>query len=140
MIAASASDAVKRIMRDAGFTNIAVHETVMFFNQPCSPLRVDFLKVEQDTMEKLMAKAVKVSYAGAADVWVPQLHDLLAMKLFALTTGGPKRKDRDFGDIVNLVIENGVDVERDLRALSHEYGSDAVYAELQARIEALRHA
>jgi hypothetical protein len=28
MIAASASDAVKRIMRDAGFTNMAVHETV----------------------------------------------------------------------------------------------------------------
>ncbi len=140
MIAASASDTVKRIMRDAGFTNMALHETVMFFNQPNSPLRVDFLKVDPDTMNALMANAVKTDYAGTQEVWLPRLHDLLAMKLFALTTGGPKRKDKDFGDIVNLVIENGVDVETELRVLNNEFGSDAVYAELRARIEALHHA
>jgi len=140
MIAASAADDVKRIMRDAGFTNIAVHETVMFFNQPNSPLRVDFLKVDQDTIQKLLSNAVKANYAGSDDVLVPRLQDLLAMKLFALTTGGPKRRDKDFGDIVNLVIENGVDVETDLRALIHEFGTDAIYAELQTRIKELCHA
>ncbi|MDA0991299.1 MAG: nucleotidyl transferase AbiEii/AbiGii toxin family protein [Verrucomicrobia bacterium] len=139
MIAAPAADEVKRIMLASGFTNITVHETVMFFNQPGSPLRVDFLKVDQETMQKLMANAVKACYAGTEDVWVPRLHDLLAMKLFALATGGPKRRTKDFDDIVNLVIENGVDVENELRALSQEYGTDAHYSELRTRIEELGH-
>lgn len=138
MIAAADADAVQRIMRDAGFTNIAVHETVMFFNQPESPLRVDFLKVEQDTMQKLLAHAVTATYAGKDNVLIPQLSDLLAMKLYALTTGGPKRMDKDSSDIVNLVIENQVDVETDLKSLCHDFGSEAVYSALRARIEELR--
>jgi len=140
MIASPQADTARQIMRDAGFTNIAVHETVMFFSRPDSPLRVDFLKIAPDTMLKLMANAVKTQYAGVQAVMVPRLHDLLAMKLFALTTGGPKRRDKDFGDIVNLVIENGVDVDGELRSLCHEFGTNAVFDELQARIEELRHA
>lgn len=140
MIAAPDAESVQEIMRNAGFTNIAVHETVMFFSQPDSPLRVDFLKVDPETMATLLANAVSVSYAGADAVRVPRLQDLLAMKIFSLTTGGVKRKDRDSSDIVNLVIENRVDVDTDLRTLSREFGSDAVFQELKARIEELRHA
>jgi hypothetical protein len=140
MIAAPDSQRVRQQMYDAGFTNIAEHESVMFFNRPDSPLRVDFLTVDADTMAKLMENAVKVHYAGSLHVWVPRLHDLLAMKLFALTTGGPKRKDKDFGDIVHLVLENGVDPDAELHELSRTFGSEAAYAELRERIEALRHA
>jgi len=140
MIASPQADAVRQIMRDAGFTNIAMHETVMFFSRPDSPLRVDFLKIAPDTMQKLMANAVKTQYAGSQAVTVPRLHDLLAMKLFALNTGGPKRRDKDFGDIVNLVIENGVEVDGELKALCQEFGTDALYTDLRTRIEELRHA
>lgn len=139
MIAAEAADAVQRIMRNAGFTNIAVHETVMFFSQPESPLRVDFLKVDPYTMQQLLAHAVTATYAGKDTVLIPQLSDLLAMKVFALTTGGPKRTDKDFSDIVNLVIENQVDVETDLKSLCRDFGTEAAYAALRARIEELRH-
>ncbi len=41
------------------WSNVMRHETVMFFNQPDSPLRVDFLNVDQETMQELMANAVK---------------------------------------------------------------------------------
>ncbi len=140
MIASSKVDVVKRVMRDAGFTNISEHETVMFFNYPDSPLRVDFLKVESETMEKLLSNAVSVQYARADKVLVPQLNDLLAMKLFALSTGSPKRRDKDFGDIVNLVIENAVDVEAELQPLCEKYGTDSIYEQLRVRIEELRHA
>ena len=140
MIAASDADAVRHIMRNAGFTNLAVHETVMFFNRPGSPLRVDFLKVEQGTLRKLLEHAVTTTYAGSGYVRVPQLKDLMAMKLFALTTGGPKRMDKDFSDIVHLAIENQVDVETDLKPLCHAFGTEAIYAALRVRIEELRHA
>ena len=140
MIAATAAEEVRRIMLAAGFTKIAVHESVMFFNKPVSPIRVDFLKVDQDTMKNLLAHAVKAPYAGSDEVLVPRLRDLLAMKLFALATGGPKRRDRDFGDIVNLVIENAFDVEHGLRELANNFADDVVYVELRTRIEELRHA
>jgi len=140
MIAASDADAVRRIMHDAGFTNISIHETVMFFQQPDSPLRVDFLKVDPDTMESLMANAVNVRYLDTKEVLVPQLQDLLAMKLFALATGGPKRKDKDFGDIVELVIENAFDVETGLRALAEEFATTGIYETLRQDIGERRHA
>ncbi len=140
MVAATDSETVRQIMRDAGFVNIAEHESVIFFNRPDSPLRVDFLKVDRETMNKLMEHAVEVEYAASQHVWVPQLRDLLAMKLFALTAGGEKRKFKDFGDIVHLVIENGIDVETELYNLCCEFGTAAIFAELRERIEVLRHA
>ena len=140
MIPITNAQSVRQIMHDAGFTNISEHETVLFVNQPDSLIRVDFLKVDPKTMQKLIANAVKISYLGSTDILVPQLHDLLAMKLFALATGGPKRKGKDFGDIANLVIENNVDVETDLCSLSRQFATDAIFKELHQHIEELRHA
>ena len=140
MIPITNAQSVRQIMHDAGFTNISEHETVLFVNQPDSRLRVDFLKVDPQTMHKLITNAVTVSYLGSADILVPQLHDLLAMKLFALATGDPKRKGKDFGDIANLVIENNVDVETDLCSLSRQFATDDIFKELRQHIEELRHA
>lgn len=137
MIATSAADTVKRIMLAAGFTNMALHETVMFFNQPNSPLRVDFLKVDSGTMQKLMAKARKIRYAGTTEVWVPRLQDLLSMKIFALCSGSLKRRDRDFFDVVNLVIENAVDVDQELKPIVDAYGNEECFEALKKHIQEL---
>lgn len=137
MVAASDEEAVRRIMMEAGFTNVDVRDTVMFFNRPGSPLRVDFLKAEQATMEKLLANAVSTSYAGDVAVPVPQLTDLVAMKLFALRSGGAGREEKDFPDVVHLVIENGMDTAVSLRELCEQYGSAELYGRLRARIEEL---
>jgi hypothetical protein len=140
MIAASDEEALRRVMQAAGFTNFAAHEVVVFYNRPGSPLRVDFLKVDRETMDKLMANAVSVDYHGGHRVRVPRLEDLLAMKLFALASGSPAREDKDFPDIVHLVIENGVDVGTDLRALCARFATPALYDRLCLRIKELNHA
>ena len=139
MIASADEGAVRRVMSEAGFTNIAVHNTVVFFNRPGSPLRVDFLKVARETMDKLLSNAVAVEYFGEHNVWVPQLSDLLAMKLFALASGGSDREEKDFPDIVNLVMENRLDVEADLAPLCREFGTDKIFDRLSARIGDLAH-
>jgi hypothetical protein len=87
---------VTRIMCEASFTNVVVHKAVLLFNEAGTALRVEFLKVDSDTMHKLLTHAMTVRYAGADDVLVPRLNDLLAMKLFALTTGGPARRGSFF--------------------------------------------
>lgn len=134
MVAATDEDAVRRVMQEAGFTNISLHETVMFFNRPGSPLRVDFLKVDRETLETLLANAKEVDYFGGHGIRVPQLRDLLGMKIFALSNGGAKREDKDFWDIVHLVIENHVNVEEELHELCQQFGTETIYTRLSAQI------
>ncbi|NQU38540.1 MAG: nucleotidyltransferase [Lentisphaerae bacterium] len=137
MITTTDEHAVRRILRDAGFTNIAVHEMVTFFSRPGSSLRIDFLKVDRSTMDQLLANAETIEYFDGHRVKVPRLRDLLAMKLFSLTHGDATRQDKDFPDIVHLVIENGVNVETELQELSQTFGTDAIYAALSKRIKEL---
>jgi hypothetical protein len=138
MVAAADTDAVRWIMHAEGFTNVAEHETVIFFHQPGAALRVDFLKVDRETLDRLLAHAKTVEYFGGHGVRVPQLRDLLAMKLFSLSSGKVKREDKDFPDIVNLVIENQVSVDCELRALCRQFADDTLYARLCARIKELQ--
>lgn len=137
MIAATDEETVRGIMSDAGFTNIAAHETVIFFSRPDSPLRVDFLKVDSETMEKLLANSREVDYFEGYKVRVPRLQDLLAMKLFALAGGGAKREEKDFSDIVNLVLENNFDLDEDLRPLCLAFASQELYERISSRIREL---
>lgn len=140
MIAAADHDLVRETMRAAGFMNIAVHKTVTFFSQPGSTLRVDFLKVNRETMDELLANGRVVDYFAGHSVRIPQLTDLVAMKLFALANGGEKRESKDFPDIINLAMENHLDPETDLRPLCTKYGSDAIYQRICSRLKELKDA
>ena len=140
MVAATDEAVVRQVMQDAGFTNVAIHETVMFFNRPGSSLRVDFLTVDRETLDRLLANAKMIEYFERSGVRVPQLHDLLAMKLFALANGGAKREDKDFSDVVQLVIENHVDVDAELGPLCREFATEAIYNRLRTRIQELSNA
>lgn len=133
MIAAQDVSAVRQVMKDAGFTNISEGETVIFFTLPDSAVRVDFLPVDSGTIAELLSNAVSVEYGG---VWLtlPCLPDLLSMKLFALKSGSPRRKERDMADIVQLVVENSLTAEVDLKPLCEKYATDRIYEELSARI------
>ncbi len=140
MIATTDEGTARRVMQEAGFTNISAHENVLFFNRPGSPLRVDFLKVDQETMDKLLENSKEVDYLQSHRVLVPQLNDLLGMKLFALSHGGAKREAKDFWDIVKLVIENRVEVETTLKELCQQFGTDEIYVRLCTQIGVLKNA
>ena len=91
-------------------------------------------------MDKLLANSREVDYFEGHRVRVPQLTDLLGMKLFALSNGGAKREAKDFWDIVKLVIENRVTVDTDLQELCRRFGTDEIYARLCTQIGALQNA
>ena len=90
-------------------------------------------------MSKLLANAQEVDYGGRHRVKVPQLKDLLGMKVFALSNGGAKREDKDFWDIVKLVIENRFDVKTELRELCRRFGTEALYTRISTQIETIEH-
>lgn len=135
MIAAAAADTVIALMQTAGYTNISRHETVVFLNRPGSPLRIDFLKVDPQTIDELMANAVDADFGEGRTLHIPCLRDLLAMKLFALASGSAKRHEKDLPDVVHLVLEQHLSVEEDLKPLCRQYGTDALYDEIRARIK-----
>ncbi len=139
MIAAEDVPTVRQVMKDAGFTNISAGETVIFFALPGSSVRVDFLPVDSGTLVELLSKAISVEYGGVL-LKVPSLRDLLAMKLFALKGGHPRRKERDMADVVQLVVENGLSAEIDLKPLCERFATDRIYEELAARIKEMGNA
>lgn len=137
MIASDKKDAVRRIMAQAGFTNVAVHENVMFFQRPGSGWRVDFLHADRATMEQLLSRAERVAVHGAT-VKVPALKDLIAMKLFSLAQNPERRMGKDLPDIVHLAVFNGLDLERDIHPLATRYASEAVFKIVSDQIRALQ--
>jgi len=136
MIVAEQKDSVRRAMIQAGFTNVAAHECVTFYNRPGSPLRVDFLNTDTATMARMLEGSTWAEFYGRS-VRVPALMDLLAMKLFALSQAPGKRMDKDLPDIAWLAIVNGLDAERDLRPLALRFADDNVYQRVLEKIEAV---
>ena len=137
MIASDKKEAVRRIMAQAGFTNVAAHENVTFFNRPGSPLRVDFLHVDGQTLAQLLVKASSVVLHGKS-LLVPSLRDLLAMKFFALAQAPERRMEKDLPDIAYLSILNSLDLERDLHPLAQRYATEDIFQTVCKKIRTLQ--
>jgi hypothetical protein len=137
MIAAEHLDAVRTLMAKAGFTNVAVEENVAVFRMPDSAPRVDFLRVDAETMRKLLAGAVDVRVHGYP-LKVPALKDLIAMKIFSLSQDMARRLGKDLPDLAYLTVLHELDLESDIRPLCDRFGTAEVYDLIRKQVEALR--
>ena len=127
---------VEACMQRAGFINIERRENVHFFSHPASSWRVDFLKVAQETMRPLLQRAVKAR-VHEADVLLPSLPDLLAMKLHALANDPARRLGKDLPDIAWLCILNQLDAEQILRPLCKKYATPELERMIFEHLQAL---
>lgn len=139
MIAASDVETVRSIMKNAGFSNVSHSENVVFFSNPNLPIRVDFLQVDQETMLELLNRSRRIEYGGQ-ELKVPCLENLIAMKLFALKSGSPKREEKDVPDIVNLAVEHQLDLEKVLKPLCGQFADENIYIRLAEHIREERNA
>lgn len=136
MIVAQQLDAVRQIMTQSGFTNVVINENVAFFSAPGSSLRVDFLRVDGDTMRKLLGNAVNASVYGCM-IKVPALMDLIAMKIFALSQDVDRRLGKDLPDIAYLSVINNLNLESDIRPLCNRFGTRKIYDLIRSQMNAL---
>lgn len=137
MIVGSVSDVVRGIMRDHGFLNIDERDNVLFCSSPEGGPRIDFLKVDVGTLQKLQDNACEITMCGS-NVRLPCLRDLIAMKIFALTQNTARRMAKDLPDIAYLAMLNDLDLEIDIKPLCDRHGSPAVYKLIADQLEALR--
>lgn len=126
MIAAEDADKVRQLLKAAGFSNVSEGGSVLFFNRPDSALRIDFLKTDAPTLQKLLQNAHQVQMLGST-VELPALLDLLAMKFFALAQAQGVRTDKDLPDIAWLSIINKLNPEQDLLPLASRFATEDIY-------------
>jgi len=137
MIVAQQFDVVSQIMKRAGFTNIASNNNVACFSAPGSPLRVDFLSADGDTMRKLLVNAIVANMQGF-QIKVPALTDLIAMKVFSLSQDIDRRMGKDLPDIAYLSVINNLDLESDIQPLCNQFGTRKIYDLIRHQVETLR--
>lgn len=137
MIVTDTLDDVRRIMKQAGFSNIDIRDNVAFFSAPDEGPRVDFLRIDASTMEKLLANAVNADVQGQT-LRLPALRDLIAMKIFAFAQDTARRMGKDLPDIAYLTILNNLDIESDIRPLCDRFGTPAIYGLIREQVDGLR--
>ena len=121
-------------LRADGFTYCSIASMAVFGKKPDWSHRVDFIKVDAGTFSKLMAEAV-VARVFDAEIKMPSLKHLIAMKFHAYKQGGARRI-KDFNDIVWLSVLNDLDPECDLRDLALRYADADIYRDIVRAIEA----
>ncbi len=137
MIVGTDASAVGCMMHDAGFVNLDERDNVLFCSRPEGGPRIDFLKVDEGTMQTLQGNARAITMYGCS-LRLPCLHDLIAMKIFALTQNTARRMAKDLPDIAYLAVLNDLDLESDLKPLCDRFGSLVVYKMIRDQMEALQ--
>jgi len=137
MIAIKDIDVLCQAMREKGFSNIDRQHVAVFFNQPGSAFRVDFLQVDNASMEELLSRAVDADFHGLK-LKISALQDLLAMKLFALKSNWAKRVHKDLPDVANLIVRHNVDTTHDLKTLCEHFADETIYLHVLEEIEAIK--
>jgi len=79
--------------------------------------------VSDETFQKMSAQAKVTQYEQTA-VSIPSIKHLIALKLHALKQDLRHRRIRDADDVINLVLQNGIDLEESRwRELFEKYGT-----------------
>ena len=133
MVATSEVETMTRAMTGVGFTSYIVRPTVLFFQKPGNPVRIDCLRVGTETLVKLMRSAVDANILGH-DVKVPSLNDLLAMKFHSFFQSAMQR-DKDLMDIVALSMIHRLDPETVLHPLAQKFASEDIFRHVCARMQ-----
>jgi hypothetical protein len=95
---------------------------------------VDLMLVRQPTFAPILAAGIKTELFEA-DVIVPTLEHLLALKLHALKHGHLGRFLKDYLDVENLIRVNRVDLRAgNIRRLFEKYGTMELYEKVSRTI------
>ena len=95
---------------------------------------LDLMLVDERTFDKLAADASEVTLAGAP-VRLPSIKHLIALKLHALRAGLAHRRERDLGDVLQLVQLNELDLASpEYSEILQRYATPALVAEIKRRL------
>jgi len=135
MLAVDQAAAARTILVRLGFENVIESETAILFQYSNQPIRVDVLKVDDDTLRELLGRSKMISTMGQ-QIAIPALDDLIAMKFFAAQHGGMLRRTKDMLDIAQLALMHKLDLHDRIRPLALQFGDESLFEEVEKLIEA----
>jgi predicted nucleotidyltransferase len=128
LVRGSDAPAWKSLLTELGYT--ITNETAAFA-QLAPPLHgmwpIDLMLVNEATFAGMLAEASPFLFRTVR-LKIPSLEHLMALKLHALKQALPHRDPKDFGDLMQLIGCNKVEVRDDrFRQLIEKYGSREIY-------------
>ena len=119
---------ISGLLEKAGYKKALSQENfVQFQSGRLSLLDVDFMFVDQETLQKIMKEGEQFKIVGQTFT-VPSLHHLIALKLHSIKHNPKLRLAKDFPDIINLIKINEVNVkDKKFKELCLKYGTAETY-------------
>lgn len=116
------------VLHRAGYQKNYIQETfAKFTGKKTNLMDVDFMFVNKETLERIIADGKKISIAGQK-MMVPSLNNLIALKLHSLKYNYKIREIKDLPDIVNLIRVNNVPYKsKEFKELCLKYGPAEIY-------------
>lgn len=85
---------------------------------------IDLMVVDEATFAKLQANAVKTRF-GEAELRIPRILDLIALKLHALRSPARAAKGKDMPDVLALIRLSGLDIsDPELEGILERYATE----------------
>lgn len=124
------------LLENAGYKKTLLQENfVQLQSNRLSLLDVDFMFVDQDTLEKIISEGQKLKIVGQTFM-VPSLYHLIALKLHSIKHNSKIRLTKDFPDIINLIRINKIDVEdKKFKDVCLKYGTKELYDKIREAIK-----
>ena len=129
---------VHELMSRNGYVNRSVMDNVVFYRHESGGFRVDFLSIDEATHD-ILARRANLSDSFGFHLWVPHLEDLLATKIFSLSTGKTNREVKDLPDIAHLCLINDLDLEKVVKPLCEKYNALSVYEKIVRLLAGIVH-
>ena len=124
-------DKILKSLESAGYQQTLSQDIfVKLESKRISLLDVDFMFIDQGTLNKILKDGKEIKIAGQKFI-VPSLHHLIALKLHSIKHNYKIRFVKDFPDIVNLIRNNKVNIQgMELKQLCLKYGTKDIYQQL----------
>jgi hypothetical protein len=135
LVSRDAQSRWRELLEDEGFKLIQDGKTFLQFAPPYGvEWRLDLMLVNPQTFGKLAAAARSVQVLGI-DALIPRQEHLIALKLHALKHGHEERYEKDFGDVLALFRNTGLDPRSESSAkLFEQFGTPKLYEHVLRRL------
>jgi Aminoglycoside-2''-adenylyltransferase len=95
----------------------------------------DCLFANRHTYDKLVQTGKEVDIFGAKFI-LPEVLNIIAMKLHAVKYGNPQRFAKDFNDIIALIEINNIDISSSIfMMLCEKYGNNDIYRRITDAVD-----
>lgn len=125
----------RELLAAEGFKVFNDQQAFLQFSPPYGiEWRLDLMLVNDSTFTKLLAGARSEQLLGIRTL-IPRPEHLIALKLHALKHGHQERFEKDFGDVITLTRNSGLDPKSEsFRQLFDQFGTHELYERVLQRL------